>query len=186
MAIYENKTGRPRRYDFEPSPEIPNHEAALYVSALNELSERVYDQVVHLPQDVIDFMPENTNLSIGRLLVHLGWADVRMFGIAMGKQADPETQKILEPGSLKHFSSTPESFGSAASLVDFLRKIRRSFVIPWCAEIEDIHQLVKEKGPLDTVEKVFMHMCYHWTFHSGHIGLLSFQAGYDYTWTFAE
>ncbi len=30
---------------------------------------------------------------------------------------------------------------------------------------------------------VLMHLCWHWVYHSGHIGLLSFEAGYDYEWT---
>lgn len=186
-----NKKGRPRLYGFTPARtagggEFRNREAGIFMSALNELMERVIDQTAHLPREAVDYVPANTTLSVGRLLLHLSWADVRMFGPLTGNKADAETAGKLAPGALSDFTKSPGTFGSSADLIELMRKVRSDLIIPWCAEIADMDAAPSEKSPLPTVRDTFLHMCWHWTHHSGHIGLLTLQAGYDYTWTFPE
>ena len=191
MTLQLNKQGRPRQYGFSPARtadggEFRNREAGVFAAALNELMERVIDQTEHLPLEAVDFVPENTTLSVGRLLLHLSWADVRMFGLLLGKKADPATAEKLAPGALADFSKLPGTFGGAAELIDLMRKVRSGLIIPWCAGIEDMDAAPVGKSPLKTARDTFMHMCWHWTYHAGHIGLLTLQAGFDYTWTFPE
>ena len=45
----ETKRGRPRRYDFVPPAGVPDRGAGAFLAALDELSERVYDQISDLP-----------------------------------------------------------------------------------------------------------------------------------------
>ena len=69
------KKGRPRRYDLRPLGDCHSREAGWAATLLDELRERVYDQVVDLPREGLDFISDETRLSIGRLMLHLGWAE---------------------------------------------------------------------------------------------------------------
>ena len=191
MNVTLNKNGRPRLYGFTPAKtlrggEFKNREAGMYMAALNELMERVIDQTEHLPQDAVDFVAPGTTLSVGRLMLHLSFADARMFGLLVGKKPDGSLAERLNLGALSDFSKPPEKYGSASELIALMRRVREEFVCPWCAEITDMEAPSVEKSPLKNARDTFMQMCWHWTYHSGHIGLLTLQAGYDYTWTFPE
>ncbi|MEW5816888.1 MAG: DinB family protein [Spirochaetota bacterium] len=186
MAIIEEKTGRPRLYNFHPVAGIENKDVGCCISILDELLERVVDQIVHLPPEALDFTPAGTTLSIGRLVVHLAWAEARMMKLASGKGIDGELERRLASGSLETFKKAPESSPDSEHLIALLRRVRREVTIPFATSFQDIEAMVKGAHPLKTIKAVFMHLFWHWTYHSGHIGLLSLQAGYDYTWTFPK
>ena len=181
----ELKKGRPRAYDFTPVSGMAEPGAARYLEAMNELMERAIDQMIHLPPEALNFSPGGTGISPGWLALHLAWADARMFSLALGKEIPPELAEKLADGSAGGLEKGIR-VESAAGLAELLRRVRRELVIPWCREIRDLRAPMASGGPLRNLEQIFMHMIYHWSYHSGQIGLATLQAGHDYAWSFAE
>jgi len=181
----ELKKGRPRIYDLKPQEGIPAPGAARYMGAMNELLERTIDQLIHLPPAALNFSPEGTGISAGWLALHLAWGDSRMFSLALGKEIPLEIRETLEGGSPAGLEKGIR-IDDASGLAELLRRVRRELVIPWCGEIRDLRAPMASGGPLGNLEQVFMHMIYHWSYHSGQIGLVTLQAGHDYAWSFAE
>jgi hypothetical protein len=97
------KTGRPRRYDLPFVPGFSNPELAGMAAWLRELAERVYDQITDLPREALDFSPDGTNLSIGRLTAHLAWAEATWVS-RITREPVPEVLKaFLDIGALTAF-----------------------------------------------------------------------------------
>jgi hypothetical protein len=73
----------------------------------------------------------------------------------------------------------------AARMVEMCRRIRRHFTVPALRNGPDLDaETGARKGP-PTVRAGLMHLIWHWTYHSGHIGLIRQLWGSEYNWTFA-
>ena len=82
----ETRRGRERRYDMRPLEGLRNADVAYVAAMLDELRERVYDQVLPLPQAALDYVAGPTQLSAGRLMLHLAWAEMNWIDrLAHGK-----------------------------------------------------------------------------------------------------
>lgn len=64
------KNGRPRRSDLTAFPGAENSDIGYFIAVLDELSERVFDQISDLSEDALNFVPEGSYLSIGKLVIH--------------------------------------------------------------------------------------------------------------------
>lgn len=161
-----------------------NAEVAFMAEYLCELRERVYDQVTDLPQEALDTVIGRTDLStvsIGRLLRHLSWAECNWISRMCGVDTPDDLNKVLIDGSLQRFTMPPLPSPAARQLIDMSKRVAREVVEPALTKISNPDSVVEEDGT--TVRGILMHLHWHWTYHSGHIGLLRLVWGSDYTWT---
>jgi uncharacterized damage-inducible protein DinB len=176
----ETKRGRERRYDIAPLDGFRSPQVAYAAAALDELRERVYDQVIHLPQQALDYVPGQTQLSVGRLMLHLGWAELGWIRRLSGRAVPVDLDRAVEAGALAGFKGAPPPAAPAGSLVTLCRRVRDEVTLPYLRGVADFDEKRLDDG--STVRGVVTHLCWHWVYHSGHIGLLSFEAGHDYEW----
>ena len=176
---------RGRRYDFSPLPGFKNGEAAMMTAILEEAAERLFDVLSYTDATMLHFIPTGSYLSIATLAKHMAVCDAIQVQRISGKKAPDEMLALLgdaSPGSLKNSKQGDET---ADGLVAAIRELRSSYILPNLATVEDIDTLIEPRGGIDTVRKILMHLIWHWTYHSGQVGLTLLQAGYDYTWAFA-
>jgi len=183
MQKQPTKTGRPRRYGLPPLTGFANPELAGMTAWLRELAERVYDQIADLPQEALDFSPQETKLSIGRLTAHLAWAEATWVS-RLTKESIPEGLRgTLDIGALTAFDQPPVMSGTAAELIAFCRRVQEEFSGPALSRVEDIGLPLEAGGRTVNVRGVLTQLQWHWAYHSGQIGLLRLLWGSDYTWT---
>ncbi len=178
-----DKKGRPRRYDVAARPGFRSAELALEAAMLQELAERVYDQIEDLPLHALDFHPEGANLSIARLVAHLASAEASWVSRLTGVEIPSSLRGRLEPGSVQRFAEPPESVGTAAELIALCRDVQQTYSEPALREVEEIDRVFEAGGRTVSVRGVIGQLNWHWVYHSGQIGLLRLQWGSDYHWT---
>jgi uncharacterized damage-inducible protein DinB len=183
------KQGRPREYTLIPHPDIPNQNLAIVAAVLNELRERVIDQVIDLPQDALSFCPTGTDLSIGALVVHLVWAEAGWINSITGCEV-PQTlhDDINAIGQALPAGETPPPVGmKSVELVELCHRIGDEVTVPALKVYQgSIDTVIIQDTRRMTPRGVLMHLIWHWTYHSAHIGLLREQWGSDYRWTFGS
>ena len=177
----ESKKGRPRRYDITALTGFACSETSLLAAMMDELRERVYDQVIDLPQDALDFVSGQTKLSIGRLLIHLAWAENNWITRLSGLSTPSVLEKHFVHGKLEAFSQDPPSLGPVQDLIALCRQVRDEITIPYLSTVEQSTQAPLGEGT--TICGVLAQLSWHWIYHSGHIGLLRLEWGSDYEWT---
>jgi uncharacterized damage-inducible protein DinB len=182
MDVVKLKQGRMRQYDLAPLPGFRNRELAALVATMQEMAERVYDQVDDLPREALDYTPGETRLSIGRLLVHLAWAEATWVPRLVGKAIAPELEKQVQGGSLELFSQAPAAAGEAAALIALCRSVQHQHSEPILRPIADLDAPIEWSGRRISVRGIVGQLTWHWIYHSGQIGLLRFECGSDYQW----
>lgn len=183
MGDKQDKTGRPRRYDLSPLPGFSRPEAAARAAWLRELAERVYDQIDDLPTEALNFSPAGTRLSIGRLVVHLAWAEANWVSRLAGEPFPGDLQAALADGQLDAFGKPPRAAATAAELIALCRRVQESFCGPALARVTDLDTAFEAGGRTVNVRGLLSQLEWHWIYHSGQIGLLRLQWGSDYQWT---
>lgn len=183
MMPKQTKTGRVRRYDQAPLPGFAHPELAAKAAWLRELAERVYDQIEDLPPEALDFCPGQTLLSIGRLVVHLAWAEASWVSKLTRENPPAGLQEVLDRGRLDDFDKPPAPAGTAGELIAFCRRVQESFTAPALARLDDIDSTFEAGGRTVNVRGVLAQLEWHWAYHSGQIGLLRLLWGSDYRWT---
>ncbi len=177
---------RPRRYALVPAVTFANPDVGLAAAALDELRARVIDQIADLPSDVLRRRPEGTTLSIGALVVHLVWAEAGWIERITGLVAPADLREALDDvGSAVPNGTIAASDLNAEALVTLCRRIRDEFTVPALAALTELDLPFESRTQPNTSRQVLMHLIWHWTYHSGHIGLLRDFSGAGYAWTFA-
>ena len=179
----ENKSGRPRVYKFAKQSSAPDPEIAFHLDYIQELAQRVADQVEHLPHAAINYVAVNTQLSVGRLVLHLVSNDFKMMAMLSGSKLDPDFVARTTAGNLDNFSVPPGDTAFSKDIIKNHIENRKPESIKVRDNIKNMDQAIDTHPKLKTVRELILHMEWHWTYHSGHIGLLAQEAGYDYTWT---
>jgi len=164
-------------------PGFANAELSARAAWLRELAERVYDQIVDLPPEALDFSPHDTRLSIGRLTAHLAWAEATWVSRLTGEPIPQDLQGELDIGALTAFDRPSAPAGPAAGLIAFCRRVQESFTGPALSRVADILAPLEAGGRTVNVRGVVTQLEWHWAYHSGQIGLLRLLWGSDYTWT---
>jgi hypothetical protein len=82
------------------------------------------------------------------------------------------------------YGSAPATFGPADRLIELGRLVESKVTLPTLASLDDLDRQTTHNA-LTTVRKVLTHLLWHWSFHSGHAGLIRLQWGSEYDWTFA-
>ena len=179
------RPGRPRRYDIRPVMGYANEGAAYAVAMLDELSERLFDLISDLSQEALDFVPEGTTNSIAMLVIHMAWGEAAWIARVTQATIPPELEGRLLPGKQGTPGDLPTSSASIEQLIDVCRAVRQEITKPALAQVEQIDiEVGSEQRPM-TARGVLMHLVWHWTYHSGQVGLLRRIWGEQrYKWTF--
>ena len=189
MGSIVTKNGRPRNYAVEATVGADDPERAGYLYYLDELRERAADQFRDLPAEVLNHVFDGTTISVGRLALHLCWAELSwMERVAAGRITVPLAPELREEiflGSLDRFDQAPPRIERAARIVELYSRTWSEVTMPVCAAVKDLDERIDHPS-LSSVRKVLQHLLWHWTYHSGQIGILTLQLGYDYTWRFAD
>jgi len=177
------KSGRPRKYGFAPLAGFASPELAASTAWMRELAERVYDQIEDLPAEALDFAPAGTTLSIGRLVAHLGWAEATWVARITGQPIPGALKAMVDMGALASFDTPPAPAGTAAELVAFCRRVQEGFSGPALSRVADPGAVLVTEGRRVNARGVVAQLTWHWTYHSGQVGLLRLLWGSDYRWT---
>ena len=176
------KQGRPRRFQLAPLGDPLGAELSFALGMLEEMALRVVDQVDHLPPEALNYTGPNSTLSVGRLVLHLAGADLTMLSAAVGFVPDPGWVARLDEGKLAGFSVPPGDLSRAPEELRAYLKYRRDHLLAACQAPGFLDRPVDH--PYCTTARALLgHLVWHWSYHSGQIGLTAMEAGYDYVWT---
>lgn len=163
---------------------------------MGEMVERAADQVSDLPADTLLFRPENVWFSIARLALHMSRSEYRQVrhllsvtsrrGEHDGPQLDRQLIEVLEYGDIRSEISVPRRLGDGPLLAGIMRSVHRDFTVPVCADVTDAGARLANECIFSTPRNLLSHMNWHWSYHSGQIGLLRLLCGDNYVWTMAE
>ena len=181
-----NKPGRPRRYDLRALSGFANRDAGYAAAALEELSARLDDLIGDLDRDALEFVPEGTTNSSAMLVVHMAWAEASWIARVTQASIDPDLEARLQPGKQGAAGDLPVSSYGVSELTALCRRVRQEVTIPALATLDDVDGVVPDARRPMTVRGVLMHLIWHWTYHSGQVGLLRRQWGARYQWTFDD
>jgi uncharacterized damage-inducible protein DinB len=186
MTASLNRPSRPRRYNLAPVPTIAHPEAAYAIAAIDELRERLSDIIADLPQETMDFRPEGAGNTIAMLTVHMAWAEAIWIARATGLQIPASLHESLLPGKQGRSGDLLAYSNGAANLIALCQKVRQEVTLPGLSEIQDLEAVLENDPRQMTVRSVLWHLIWHWTYHSGQVGLLRRLWGSRYKWTFAK
>lgn len=175
------KKGRPRRFSFTDPSDPIGTELSHCLGFLDELAIRTVDQVQHLPLEAMDYASP-PGFSIGRLVLHLVGADIKLLSTALGGAPEPPYTDQLSPGLLGNFATPSGPLEWASGVLQEHVVWRRTHLLDRCRVPGFLDQLV-EHPACRTNRELLGHLVWHWSYHSGQIGLLAWQAGFDYEWT---
>ena len=184
--MVKDKRGRGRQYRLKIDEGCENRDAAFILAAFDELSERVIDQVEDLEPDEMDRRPEGVYFSVGKLMVHLIKGEAGRLSKLGGMELPEDMKSALACGDIMDRKELPENLRRAGVLVNLCRRVREEITRPALRKIREIDKPVFSSGPLETGREVLMHLIWHWTYHSGHIGMVRLLLGSDYKWSYAE
>jgi uncharacterized damage-inducible protein DinB len=169
---------------------------------MGELIERTADQVQDLSREALRFRPEGVHFSIARLVLHMTGSEYGQMRNLLpvtgppgeGAHSIEKTEPQLEPdilsrldhGVIDSTAAMPEKLFDAGLLVQTMRDVHQGFTIPVCRRVPDPEVRLAEACRFETPRDLIAHMNWHWTYHSGQVGLLRLQWGDDYVWTLAE
>ena len=177
---------RGRKYTFSPTAGFKNSDVAVAAAMLIEAGERVYDVLSNVDDQKLHYVPEGSYLSIAKLVKHMAWAEMGWLSRLCEKKPPEELTALLGDPAPQKLANQAEGGETAEQLVTGIKKLRSEFSVPALAGIEDFDApFDAEKGP-NSVRQVLSHLLWHWTYHSGQVGITLLQAGYDYQWSFAE
>jgi len=183
--IDSTKSGRPRHYPGLPLEGFAAAEVGYHAAHLAEFRERVYDQIDDLSLDAINFTAPASTLSIGWLAVHLVGGELRWMSRLSGVPIPETIKKDENFARMTPYGQPPNTFGSADELVAFGQRTFAEFTVPLIRGLPGLSAPTSE-GPLKTIGEVLRHLQWHWTYHSGQIGLIRLQWGSEYDWSFAQ
>jgi uncharacterized damage-inducible protein DinB len=188
-----DKVGRPRRYDLRAEEDAADVTVGYALAALEEALARVEDQIADLPPEALTWTPAKSALSIGALVVHMAWAEAgwvaRLTGVAVPAELDAQLQPAGR--AVPAGEAPPSAAYTAEGLTALCRRVRAEVTRPALSALPDAGARVAPgegsgaARPL-TPQGVLMHLIWHWTYHSGQVGLLRELWGADYTWTFGS
>jgi uncharacterized damage-inducible protein DinB len=180
-----HKQGRPRQYSLEAPSGFADNSVGLASAALDELRARVIDQIEDLPHDALSFVAPGTPLTIAALMLHLIWAEAGWIERITPAQAPADLRGAVQAaGRAVPAGEAVQCTLDAADLVTLCHRVRDELTVPALAKLSDIDRPVASDSQPMTPRAVLMHLVWHWTYHSAHIGLIRQQWGSDYSWTF--
>jgi uncharacterized damage-inducible protein DinB len=184
MIPQRDRSSRPRRYDLHPLPDFAHPGAALAAAALDELRDRLYDLIVDLPQEAMDYRPEGATNTIAMLTIHMAWAEAVWMANLTGVPIPGELEPCLLLGKQGPSGELLPSSLSASEGIGLCRRVRDGITLPRLSILADIDCEIADRQRPMTARGVLMHLVWHWTYHSGQVGVLRRLWGSRYRWTF--
>lgn len=182
MGTMNVKIGRERRFDFENRISSGSLEAKWMAGMLLEIGDRMLDQVEHLPVEVLNSAPVGSYLTPARMVLHVIEAEIRLLRLILPDFADPSYLSLVTQTTSKDLATREtESIDSVGILKSHM--VFRGELLTNCCPDPDFLD-----GPIDhpifpNRRAVLGHLIWHWSFHSGHIGAVTLEMGYEYNWT---
>ncbi|HUS90601.1 MAG TPA: DinB family protein [Phycisphaerae bacterium] len=181
MSRRSEKVGRPRRYAFEALEEIAHPRAAYYLAALDELSARHFDLLDDLPAEVLGWAPAPGWFSAAQITAHMIQAEG--FWVShVTRQALPDD--VARPLAAWRKAEGPPA--TAGDLAAIGARVREEITQARLAGAEDIDGEVLDGPRRTSIRGVLLHLMWHWTYHSGQVGLIRGLTGMEYQWTFDD
>ncbi|MBD3305270.1 DUF664 domain-containing protein [candidate division KSB3 bacterium] len=177
MTNLAPKSGRSRQYAVTPAAAFAHQDAAYLGAALDELSHRLFDLIEDLGPTVLEAVPANATHSIATLTVHLADAE------AIWLSRIPESTDALELRTILK-QSQQNCPTRAPELITLCQRIRAKITIPSLVGRVEIDTPVVQHDKVKSVRQVLLHQLWHWTYHTGQIGLLRRMFGPRYQWNF--
>ena len=176
------KDGRGRFYRITPMDGFADRSMAMKASWMDEMRERVYDQIEDLVPDALNQEAPGTGLTIGKLTIHLAWAEALMVQ-RISKTPPPDDLKAaLDPGAKAVIRDAPRPVPPAKGLIELCRRVRDEVTLPAIRDLKNPDEPCWEDG--STPRGILDQLLWHWVYHSGQIGLIRFEWGSDYIWSF--
>jgi len=136
--LAETKRGRPRQYRLQALPHFASPEVGFAAAALDELRERVVDQIADLSTETLAYVPEGTTLSIAALVVHLVWAEAGWIERVTGVSAPADLRAQIDGVGRAVPAGRRASLSMAApELVALCRRVRDALTAPALAQLRD-------------------------------------------------
>lgn len=180
------RPGRPRRYDFAPVEGFANSGAAYLVAALDELTERLYDMLNDLPVESLSSVPEGASNSIAMLVLHMAAGEAFWMKRSAAAEIPADLEPTLKLGTQDASGDLPESMHDAETLVSICKRVREEVTRPAVSKLEDIDVEVAAGERTVSVRGALMHLVWHWTYHTGQVGLLRRLSAGRYQWRFDQ
>jgi uncharacterized damage-inducible protein DinB len=116
------------------------------------------------------------------------WAEMGWIRRATGADAPTDMRERLDPvGRALPAGEQVAPELSAGDLVAYCRRVRDEQTLRALAGVLDIDTPVPDPDRPTTVRGILMHLIWHWTYHSGQVGLLRDLCGAsEYRWTFGK
>jgi hypothetical protein len=178
------KTGRPRQFNFRDA-KFGDPGNQWMFGMLLELGERVLDQVEHIPAAVLNAAPAGSYLAPARVVLHLIGTDLRMLPLLVGPFEAPDYHAEVQKSTSEDF---PTMATSGLDSVDILRRhlAWRSRLLQERGTVPGLLDQNADHPACATKRDLLGHQIWHWAFHSGHIGGVTLEQGYEYIWTSAK
>lgn len=174
------KQGRPRVYRFYDGGTPLSKEKVILL--LSELRARVEDQIEDLDAPLLEKPFSEENLTMGWLFYHLNWAELAWLPDLTGENPDSTAAGLFEDGKI---GRTPSGRGlDGKALADLSRRHFDRFVRPSLERAVMDFDRQAHSDPNLTAGQICLHLFWHWSYHSGQIGLLRLMGGRDYRWSF--
>ena len=175
---------RPRRYRLEPLVDFRNKELAALAAGLVEQSDRVLDQLSDLPAEGMLFAAGDPALTIGWLAVHMIWGEAVWTERATARPIPADLAASVKDASFASYGASAGVYNDPAEVGRLYARLRAEYIHPALREVEDLDREFDSKGLKVNVRGIMTHLLWHWTYHSGQIGLLRLLWGSEYVWSF--
>lgn len=175
---------RGRRYDLAPVDGFRDPDVAYAAAALDEETERLYDLLADLPAAAITYVPGGTNLSIARLCKHMIYAEISWIHRITGRTPPEDLTDSVRGSTADDFDLLPADTENGPQLIGLSKRMRTEYSTPALAPLPDSEARIPAAEGPSTVREVLLHIIWHWTYHTGQIGLIRLLGGADYQWSF--
>ena len=182
------KQGRERKFVFRQEDGFIDTGSQWMFGMLLELGDRVFDQVEHLPKPILDAIPQDSYLGAARIIYHLVETDLRIFKLIVDTFPDaayfpepPHLDEVSKRTSIDLATMETEAIDSLAILQAHLA-FRKSHIVSQCTSPGFLDEPINHMS-FANKRDVLGHLIWHWSYHSGHIGAVTLELGYEYHWT---
>ena len=179
------RPGRPRRYDFSPANGFAHRDVALAVAALDELLARLEDLISDLSDEALHFAPLDESNTIAMLTLHMAAGEAGWLSRVTANETPAAIKELLVGGSQDRTGNLPPAKPDRDRLARACREVR-ALTKESLAAVSDPDRTIEAEGRTISVRGVLMHQIWHWTYHTGQVGLLRRLCGNRYMWTFGQ
>jgi uncharacterized damage-inducible protein DinB len=177
---------RPRSYCLKNFDGFSDVRVANFDAVFAESAERLLDLIHTLSSVQLCTAPAPANIAIAQLVSHIVWGECQWINRITGVEIPESLALQIAGGSPTEFIGAKVSGIAAADLCVLVRYGRYEYSREALKGITDIGKPIEAKQGPSTVYEVLMHLVWHWTYHSGQIGLLRDFVGAEYAWCFEK